>query len=800
MQIDRRPNRGPYVAALVCLLTLCLTIPLYWQSGAGQAKQYDANDYESITATLGGHFVRLDRYSGYGPKLPGDGSVDTLDELLFQLANRPGGITSDQPDLFMELLGPTAPGSAVVAEAPTGVIWQYARVLLRSAGREVVKFEPGQQIASLVASYYQHERVEAPRSEPLPTFSLLLTSPNDRLAMLPPREPRAAEAAVDAFPTPWCVPETLIDRLEILAAHPQSADWARQTIAEVRALTASDLPRTSAVAAHLERLQLLTDQAFTLAEASGDDCLRAELLRAHWGLMRRLECWSLMRDIAVASVAKNRFAAREPWDGSPGVLAGQGTAPADLYSLSGDLEAYEKSRSPRLARTILQRQRQLAEANDEREQDLANQIEQNYRNANVRFALSAELLQRFIPKQQSETSAVHDRIVGTPVRGQSITSSDNKVNLEPDSQRWHVNLESDGTVDSDTISDAGQVKLHTLGSTSFTAAKSILVERDGVQLGASTADAKNTSRLVGVRTDFDWMPIVNDVVRDRAIEEDHKKRSRAKAEVECKVADRVEEQLDDRAGQAVDKVQNEMREQVTGPLEAAGVELTPIELSTTALRVIARLRVAGAEQLGGHTPRPRAPADSLASVQVHESALTNAAVSLGLDGKRLTAPELQTLIREKLSRSTEPSPTLVEADTVFEFAPQDAVRFRVADQKLELILSMREVNHQRSIVQNFRVHAFYVPVLSGLEAEFVRDGALGVEGRIRTGERAAMFAVFSKVLTEDRKLPIVRLNDPNDERLAGLMITQLVLEDGWIGMAIGPRSPDRTAERTRMLR
>ena len=32
MQIDRRPNRGPYVAALVCLLTLCLTIPLYWQS------------------------------------------------------------------------------------------------------------------------------------------------------------------------------------------------------------------------------------------------------------------------------------------------------------------------------------------------------------------------------------------------------------------------------------------------------------------------------------------------------------------------------------------------------------------------------------------------------------------------------------------------------------------------------------------------------------------------------------------------------------------------------------------------
>ena len=137
---------------------------------------------------------------------------------------------------------------------------------------------------------------------------------------------------------------------------------------------------------------------------------------------------------------------------------------------------------------------------------------------------------------------------------------------------------------------------------------------------------------------------------------------------------------------------------------------------------------------------------------------------------------------------------------MFDFAEQDAVQFRIADQQLELVLSMREVNHERNPVRNFRVHAFYAPVLNGLEAEFVRVGALGIEGRIGTGERARMHAVFNKVLTEERKLPIVRLNDPQDQRLAGLMITQLVLEDGWIGLAIGPGSPERTAELTRMLR
>ena len=94
-----------------------------------------------------------------------------------------------------------------------------------------------------------------------------------------------------------------------------------------------------------------------------------------------------------------------------------------------------------------------------------------------------------------------------------------------------------------------------------------------------------------------------------------------------------------------------MRQQVSEPLTSAGVELTPIELSTTAERVVARLRVAGEEQLAGHTPRPRAPSDSLASIQVHESALTNAAMSLELEGQRLSAKELQELIRARSSRA-----------------------------------------------------------------------------------------------------------------------------------------------------
>jgi hypothetical protein len=363
-----------------------------------------------------------------------------------------------------------------------------------------------------------------------------------------------------------------------------------------------------------------------------------------------------------------------------------------------------------------------------------------------------------------------------------------------------MDLASQGTVESNTVADGGPAMVRSQSTTQFTAEKNVVVEHGGVRLGSTTADAQTHSRLLGINTDFDWMPVVNDMVRTRAMDQYCSKRSRAAAEVEYKVARRVESQLDHRAVEAVERLEDDLRNRVTGPLANAGVAWEAVQLSTTPERIVARLRVAGDDQLAGHTPRPRAPSDSVASLQLHESALTNAGRSLELDGRRLTAPELQDLFREKFSQASQPASIDVEAGTVFEFAGQDAVRTRIAEDRLEVILSLAEVKHDRKAVRDFRVHAFYRPVIHGVEAEFVRDGSLGVEGRLGSGERARMHGIFNKVLSEERRLPIVRLANPADPRLAGLMITQLVLEDGWMGLAVGPVHSGRTAERSRTLR
>jgi hypothetical protein len=94
----------------------------------------------------------------------------------------------------------------------------------------------------------------------------------------------------------------------------------------------------------------------------------------------------------------------------------------------------------------------------------------------------------------------------------------------------------------------------------------------------------------------------------------------------------------------------------------------------------------------------------------------------------------------------------------------------------------------------------YLPVVTGLHAELVRSGPLGIEGRLGSGERARLHNAFNAVLSEDRRFSIVHFDHEAQRRLQGLMITQLVLEDGWIGLAIGPNDGRRVAERSRSLR
>jgi hypothetical protein len=819
MQVDRKPSRWPYAVTLVYLAILCLTVPRYWRSGDDPAEQQPGKPAGSAKPLVSGHVPYDPTTQRHlellepSSRLSVDELLSALDDLNGQTLHRNEGPVVESPVWHPDLSWPgTEPlfGSAATDE--------LVAAALRHVGRRIAEMSPHE--LTLLAPPATETPQPAPPRQTATSHSsikLRLVTPNDRVAMVPPSDrrptPVVAPQVVSSpprppvppgVPCPWSTPVALLEQLELLSHQPYSAGWARETTAQLKSLTANNRLQAGQAAMLLSRLRSLSDEAAMLAEETDDDVLRAELLRAHWGLERRLDCWSPMREIAARSTAARRMAARTSVLSKFSFLPGQVVESVDIQSLSADLEAYEQEPTPRLAWAIREKQRELRTSSDIDQIALADAVDEHYRNANVRIAVTGDLLNRLVERERTEMRRVHERIAGTPVRGRSMTVAESRIQLEPDGGRVRIGWETEGTVDSLTRTEGGPATLKTRGTTNFTARKPIMIESDGVQLPPSNAYAANRSQVVGVYSYFDWIPLIGSYIRSRAIQQYHEKRPRAEAEVEYKVANRVRGRLDYETGTRIHEFEDNFRQRVTDPLEKYGVKLEPVELQTTEERIVARVRVAGDEQLGAHTPRPTAPADSLASVQVHESALTNAALALELDGQRLTAVELRDRLREKFPRlglaaESQTSEELPD-DVVFQFAARDAVKFRLVDGVVDLKVSMAELQRGGERTRNFIVHATYRPEVDGLKAELVRDGALGIEGRLGVGERARMHNVFNEIFSTERRLPIVQLDQNVDARLNDLVITQLVVEDGWLGLAIGPNAEGRVAERSRSLR
>ena len=61
------------------------------------------------------------------------------------------------------------------------------------------------------------------------------------------------------------------------------------------------------------------------------------------------------------------------------------------------------------------------------------------------------------------------------------------------------------------------------------------------------------------------------------------------------------------------------------------------------------------------------------------------------------------------------------------------------------------------------------------------------------GQRVALNAIFIKVLSKSRKLHIINKQIAESPQLRDQQVTQFVIHDGWIGVALGPQAPGRQA-------
>jgi hypothetical protein len=272
----------------------------------------------------------------------------------------------------------------------------------------------------------------------------------------------------------------------------------------------------------------------------------------------------------------------------------------------------------------------------------------------------------------------------------------------------------------------------------------------------------------------------------------------ASEEVKQKIAAQARQRVDDEARQRLSDFVERINQRVFDPLAALSLDPQLIDAETTSKRFTMRLRLAGEDQLGSHTPRPQAPDDSLASVQLHESVINNGIQRLQLDGRTFSLPELSQHIADRLSRPLSWEINPEHSDVTIAFAPKDAVLVRCDNDRIELLLSIAELSKGTRKWKNFQIKAYYKPEVDGRSAQLTRDGVVQLIGRLNFSSQIALRGIFSKALSKNNSWDLVPQQIVKEPKLADAAITQFVVDDGWVAVALGPkRVPASTAHKQR---
>ena len=420
-----------------------------------------------------------------------------------------------------------------------------------------------------------------------------------------------------------------------------------------------------------------------------------------------------------------------------------------------------------------------------------------YRNANVRIAVSERLLNDLMPPREPEYQRFTETVLGHPVQGVSLAKSQTAVRMLPDPNQALLALQVTGKIVASSTSQAGPARFRNDSESTYVGTKKIQIDMKGVTIYPVEVGVNNDTQLRGINTSWIGIPICGEVVRKIVERQYDQNKEAASHEMEQKLAARIRERVDAEAREKLSGVVERLNQRVFDPLNTLLLDPQLISAQTTATRFWMRLRLAGDNHLGSHTPRPQAPADSLASVQLHESVFANGIERMQLAGRTFTMPALSQHVAQCLNC---PSPWAVDpdnADVKITFAKQDPIVVHCRDGQVVVTVSFARLSKASAGRKwsNFQVRAFYRPRANGRSVELVRDGVIHFPSG---GAQLALRGAFSRVFSKDAAWQLVPRQIIDDPRLGDTAITQLVVDDGWIGIALGPKPPV-TASRRRLV-
>ena len=467
----------------------------------------------------------------------------------------------------------------------------------------------------------------------------------------------------------------------------------------------------------------------------------------------------------------------------------------DRIKLLKRIEWFESKPNPVTGYSLNQDYQSLLWSDDPSQQAVAAVIDRHYRNANFRMTASQRLLNRLIPELPITQMPVSETIKGAKVSGNSQVSNRLRVAFEPNPNEIGLRLETAGYVFSDTIARTNTFRVANMGEGQFQVNQRLTIgPTSGINASSSPySTSVGTQKVVGVQSKLDNVPLLGWMARRLA---ENKLRDDAPATnlmFRKKIQDSAESKMQQEVDIYVQKMRDYSYTNLFQPLLAMDLEPEAVQMASTQNQVVMRYRLAGRDQMAANSARPRDDGNNLLSFQLHQSAINNAIERVGLNGNEFTMDELKAHLAEVIGRPVNPSEES-EDYALIKFARLSPIQIDFIDSRLNITLNLAslQVGEKGKTLTNVTMTVSYKPTSNGMQIKLVQD----IEGtrkrragqkRLSFSERGLISSVMIKLFKEEYIFD--SLPKKMSEKIGGqnLEISQLVVADGWLGVAFDDR-------------
>lgn len=579
---------------------------------------------------------------------------------------------------------------------------------------------------------------------------------------------------------PWIDPASLRDQLARYAEDGND-EWASAMLTGLDAATSTRGPADPATRTALETLAELAAFGMDAADEDHDLQRASQTRRTALAVSRRVALWD-----AAGTIGSD---AQEALVDEPSPQH----SVDDVRTLLACIERFEASPSVATAAKTRQLMDQLAVRNVAGVDKLSKAFQDHYLAPNVRISVTSGFADRLMPEPAVMNGRVVDTILGRDVRGNRTVKQTSRVVFVPDPQDVRLDLEVHGDVYARTVTDAGPVLLNSQSTSTFTVRKPIKLCAEGLLVGDAQAVASNRSRVSGMQTSFDGIPLMGSLVRSIARNQQEAAMPEANREAARKVISQACRDVDAQSEPQLADLERRVTEKIWQPLVALGLDPVAMAMETTEERATVRLRVAGEGQLAGNTPRPRVPAGAELSVQIHDTCLNNAFDRLDIAGRQFPLEDLYVHLGKQVGVDVKLPEDLPEG-VVIGFEDEQPIRVECHDGLVDVIVRIDSIESGRRAWYDFEAGVTYRLVSQEPQVVLEREGPIRIGGEGHRGRfELALRTVVGKIFPKEKPIPVLPEKLVSDPRLADLTVSQAVVTDGWLAIALAPGHAESSA-------